>query len=80
QAERAYVHELLAGVRAEVMGGSSLPVALMPHPRDFPAIYRALVSAGEHSGHLGLVLERLAGYIETRNTLTAKIRLAFTYP
>lgn len=80
QAERAYVHELLAGVRAEVMGGSSLSVALMQHPRDFPDIYRALVSAGEHSGHLGLVLERLAGYIETRNTLTAKIRLAFTYP
>ncbi|ESJ12320.1 MULTISPECIES: type II secretion system inner membrane protein GspF [Cupriavidus] len=80
QAERAYVHELLAGVRAEVMGGSSLSVALMQHPRDFPDIYRALVSAGEHSGHLGLVLEKLAGYIETRNALTAKIRLAFTYP
>ncbi len=80
QAERAYVHELLAGVRAEVMGGSSLSVALMQHPRDFPDIYRALVSAGEHSGHLGLVLEKLAGYIETRNALTGKIRLAFTYP
>lgn len=80
QAERAYVHELLAGIRAEVMGGSSLSVALAQHPRDFPDIYRALVSAGEHSGHLGLVLERLAGYIESRNTLTAKIRLAFTYP
>lgn len=80
QAERPYVHELLAGIRAEVMGGSSLSVALAQHPRDFPDIYRALVSAGEHSGHLGLVLERLAGYIETRNTLTSKIRLAFTYP
>ncbi|AGW92279.1 general secretion pathway protein F [Ralstonia pickettii DTP0602] len=80
QAERPYVHELLAGIRAEVMGGSSLSVALAQHPRDFPDIYRALVSAGEHSGHLGLVLERLAGYIESRNTLASKIRLAFTYP
>ncbi|QET03365.1 MULTISPECIES: type II secretion system inner membrane protein GspF [Cupriavidus] len=80
QAERQYVHELLAGIRAEVMGGSSLSVALSQHPKDFPDIYRALVSAGEHSGHLGLVLERLATYIETRNTLTSKIRLAFTYP
>ncbi|WP_423195448.1 MULTISPECIES: type II secretion system inner membrane protein GspF [unclassified Cupriavidus] len=80
QAERTYVHELLAGIRAEVMGGSSLSVALAQHPKDFPDIYRALVSAGEHSGHLGLVLERLATYIETRNTLTSKIRLAFTYP
>ncbi|MDK3024730.1 type II secretion system inner membrane protein GspF [Cupriavidus taiwanensis] len=80
QAERPYVHELLAGIRAEVMGGSALSVALAQHPRDFPDIYRALVSAGEHSGHLGVVLERLAGYIESRNTLTSKIRLAFTYP
>ena len=80
QAERQYVHELLAGIRAEVTGGSSLSVALSQHPKDFPDIYRALVSAGEHSGHLGVVLERLATYIETRNTLTSKIRLAFTYP
>ncbi|AOY97986.1 type II secretion system protein GspF [Cupriavidus sp. USMAHM13] len=80
QAERAYVHELLAGIRADVMGGNSLSAALSQHPRDFPDIYRALVSAGEHSGHLGLVLERLADYVEARNALTGKIRLAFTYP
>jgi len=36
QAERVYVHELLAGIRAEVMGGSSLSVALAQNPRDFP--------------------------------------------
>ena len=80
QAERAYVGELLAAIRAEVVGGSSLSVALAQHPKDFPAIYRALVSAGEHSGNLGLVLTRLADYIESRNALTSKIKLAFTYP
>lgn len=80
QAERAYVHELLAAIRAEVVGGSSLSVALAQHPKDFPDIYRALVSAGEHSGNLGLVLSRLADYIESRNALTSKIKLAFTYP
>jgi len=80
QAERAYVGELLAAIRAEVLGGSSLSVALAQHPRDFPDIYRALVSAGEHSGNLGLVLTRLADYIESRNALTSKIKLAFTYP
>ncbi|CBJ36493.1 General Secretory Pathway protein F, type II secretion system [Ralstonia solanacearum CMR15] len=80
QAERPYVHELLASIRAEVVGGSSLSVALSQHPRDFPDIYRALVSAGEHSGNLGLVLSRLADYIESRNALTSKIKLAFTYP
>lgn len=80
QAERAYVGELLAAIRAEVLGGSSLSVALAQHPKDFPDIYRALVSAGEHSGNLGLVLSRLADYIESRNALTSKIKLAFTYP
>jgi len=80
QAERPYVGELLASIRAEVVGGSSLSVALAQHPKDFPDIYRALVSAGEHSGNLGLVLSRLADYIESRNALTAKIKLAFTYP
>lgn len=80
QAERAYVGELLAAIRAEVVGGSSLSVALAQHPKDFPDIYRALVSAGEHSGNLGLVLSRLADYIESRNALTSKIKLAFTYP
>ncbi len=80
QAERAYVGELLAAIRAEVVGGSSLSVALAQHPKDFPDIYRALVSAGEHSGNLGLVLTRLADYIESRNALTSKIKLAFTYP
>lgn len=80
QAERAYVGELLAAIRAEVLGGSSLSVALAQNPKDFPDIYRALVSAGEHSGNLGLVLSRLADYIESRNALTSKIKLAFTYP
>lgn len=80
QAERPYVHELLAAIRAEVVGGNALSAALAQHPRDFPEIYRALVSAGEHSGHLGLVLTRLADYIESRNALTGKIMLAFTYP
>ncbi|UGS90682.1 type II secretion system inner membrane protein GspF [Ralstonia wenshanensis] len=80
QAERAYVGELLAAIRAEVVGGSSLSVALAQYPKDFPDIYRALVSAGEHSGNLGLVLSRLADYIESRNALTSKIKLAFTYP
>lgn len=80
QAERPYVHELLAGIRGEVLAGSPLSQALAQHPRDFPDIYRALVGAGEQSGHLALVLDRLADYVETRNTLTAKIKLAFTYP
>lgn len=80
QAEREYIRELIAAIRAEVLGGQSLAGALSQHPRDFPDIYRALVSAGEHTGKLGLVLSRLADYIEQRNALRSKIQLAFTYP
>ncbi|MGI4858344.1 MAG: type II secretion system F family protein, partial [Janthinobacterium lividum] len=80
QAEREYVRELVAAIRAEVVGGQSLAGALALHGRDFPDIYRALVSAGEHTGKLGLVLGRLADYIEQRNALRQKILLAFTYP
>jgi general secretion pathway protein F len=80
QAERDYVRELMAAIRSEVMGGHTFANALTQHPRDFPGIYRALVTAGEHTGKLGVVLGRLADYIEQSNTLRQKILLAFTYP
>lgn len=80
QSERDYIRELVAAIRAEVLGGHSFANALEQHPRDFPDIYRALVAAGEHTGKLGLVLSRLADYIEQRNALKQKIVLAFTYP
>ena len=80
QAERTYVRDLVASIRSEVMGGASLSDALAKHPRDFADIYRALVSSGEQIGQLARVLSRLADYIERRNALVQKVRLAFTYP
>lgn len=80
QAERPYVRDLVASIRAEVMGGAPFSDALSRHPRDFAEIYRALVASGEQIGHLARVLSRLADYIERRNALVQKVRLAFTYP
>jgi general secretion pathway protein F len=80
QAERAYMRDLIASIRSEVMGGSSFSSALARHPRDFAEIYRALVSSGEQIGQLARVLARLADYIERRNALVSRVRLAFTYP
>ena len=80
QAERPYVRDLVASIRSEVMGGASFSDALSRHPRDFADIYRALVASGEQIGHLARVLSRLADYIERRNALVQKVRLAFTYP
>lgn len=80
QAERPYVRDLIASIRAEVMGGASLSDALARHPRDFADIYRALVASGEHIGQLSGVLSRLADFVERRNALVQKVKLAFTYP
>lgn len=80
QAERTYVRDLIASIRSEIMGGASLSDALGQHPRDFADIYRALVASGEQIGQLAKVLSRLADYIERRNALVQKVRLAFTYP
>jgi general secretion pathway protein F len=80
QAERAYMRDLIASIRSEVMGGAALSDVLGRHPRDFAEIYRALVASGEQIGQLSRVLSRLADYIERRNALVQKVRLAFTYP
>ncbi|MGB9990157.1 type II secretion system inner membrane protein GspF [Pseudoduganella rhizocola] len=80
QAERQYVRDLIASIRSEVIGGASLSDVLSRHPRDFAEIYRALVASGEQIGQLSRVLSRLADYIERRNALVQKVKLAFTYP
>jgi general secretion pathway protein F len=80
QAERTYVRDLIASIRSEVMAGASLSDALAQHPRDFADIYRALVASGEQIGQLAHVLSRLSDYIERRNALVQKVKLAFTYP
>lgn len=80
QSEKQSVRELMAAIRTDVLGGSSLSKALARHPRQFPDIYRALIAAGEESGKLGSVLQSLADYIEERAKLQQKIALAFVYP
>jgi general secretion pathway protein F len=80
QSEQQSVREMMASIRTEVRGGMSLSSALARHPRQFPAIYRALVAAGEESGKLGSVMASLADFIEERARLQQKITLAFVYP
>ncbi|MGV8194674.1 type II secretion system protein GspF [Pseudomonas aeruginosa] len=80
QAERKHIAQTLSAVRSDVRGGMRLADALAARPRDFPEIYRALVAAGEESGDLAQVMERLADYIEERNALRGKILTAFIYP
>jgi general secretion pathway protein F len=72
--------ELLAHLRSEVNAGSPFARALGTAPREFDEVYRAVVAAGEASGALGAVLERLADDLEQRQALRAKVVGAMLYP
>ncbi len=80
QTEKPRLKSMLMAVRARVMEGHPLATALGDFPHVFPDLYRATVSAGEQSGHLDAVLERLAEYTESRQTLRQKTTLALIYP
>ncbi len=71
---------ILLGVRSRVMEGHTLADGLGEFPQAFPDLYRATVAAGEQSGHLDVVLERLADYTEARQELRQRITNALVYP
>ncbi|WP_429949134.1 type II secretion system inner membrane protein GspF [Comamonas sediminis] len=72
--------QLVASLRAEVNGGSTFAKSLALYPRDFSQIYRAVIDAGEHSGHLDQVLSRLADDLEERDQLKNSLIGASLYP
>lgn len=80
EAEDDRQRNLVAALRAEVNGGASFGKALSQHPREFTGIYVAVIGAGEQSGNLGLVLERLADDLEEQQALKAKLLGAALYP
>jgi len=80
QNEQPRTKSILLGVRAKVMEGHSLADGFSEFPQAFPELYRATVAAGEQSGHLDVVLERLADYTEARQELRQRITNAMIYP
>ena len=80
EAETEAHRNLNASLRASVNGGTSFAKALEQHPREFADIYVAVVGAGEQSGHLSLVLVRLADDLEERQLLQSKLMGAALYP
>lgn len=80
QTEKPRIKSLLLSVRAKVLEGHSFAAALADYPKVFPEIYQATVAAGEQSGHLDAVLERLADYTEERQVANATVKKALIYP
>ena len=80
QSEKPRVQSIMLGVRAKVTEGHSLADGFSEFPRVFPEIYRSTVAAGESSGRLDGVLERLADYTENREVTRQKVLGAMLYP
>jgi len=80
QQEKASNKSMMLAIRAKVVEGHTLAGSLNEFPRSFPELYRATVAAGEHSGHLDLVLEQLADYTEARYRTKKKVQGAMIYP
>ena len=80
EAETPRQRDLVSALRTEVNAGAPFAKALSQHPREFSAIFTAVIGAGEQSGHLGLVLERLADDLQEQQNLRAKLLAAGLYP
>ena len=80
QSENPRVQSIVLGVRGKVMEGHTLADGLGDFPQAFPSLYRATAAAGEQSGHLDAVLDRLADYTESQQALSQQLRNAMIYP
>ncbi len=80
QADRQGMKDALGKIRTDVETGLPLSDALAKHPRIFNKLYIYLARAGEVSGNLDGILERVATYMEKQQAIRGKVRSAMTYP
>lgn len=80
QVDAQAMRRVLTDLRSRVMEGERLSDAMAAHPGSFPPVYRAMVAAGEMSGGLGAVLDRLADYLEQADAVRRKLQAALIYP
>lgn len=80
QSEKAKLRGIILGVRAKVTEGFTFAQALEAFPESFNQFYTSSVLAGEQSGHLSTVLERLADYVEQQSAMRRKVQQALIYP
>jgi general secretion pathway protein F len=80
QVENEQLVRILTNVRESLNAGTSLAKSLEAHPRTFPPLYVNMIAAGEASGTLEAVLERLADFMEGQSRLKSKVAGALAYP
>ena len=80
QGDNPAMRQVIAALRSEVLAGSTLARSMEKHRGTFPDIHRALIRAGEESGELATVMDKLASYSEAQQALQQKIGLAMVYP
>jgi type IV pilus assembly protein PilC len=80
QTESPAFQKVIAQLKTDVEGGSTLSSALAKHPRAFDSLFVNLVRAGEAGGILDGILKRLATYLESSEELKSKVKGALTYP
>ncbi|MDA8946880.1 type II secretion system F family protein [Luminiphilus sp.] len=78
--EKPLMKDLVRQIRHDVSGGTPVAIALKKHPKHFDELYCSLISAGETSGTLEVMLDRIAIYKEKSEALKATIKKALTYP
>ncbi|CAD7336610.1 type II secretion system protein GspF [Sphingomonadales bacterium 56] len=80
QSEQEHVRAIVSKVHSGVLEGRRLADALGAEPRSFPALYRAMISAGESSGSLPTIMERLSDLMERQAVIRSKVLTAIAYP
>lgn len=80
QTEKPHVRAITSAVHAGVLEGRRMSDAMAREPKSFPPLYRAMVSAGESSGTLPTILERLADLMERQAQVRSKVMTAMAYP
>ncbi len=80
QIENPNFKKIVSAIRDDIEVGSSLSDALLKHPQVFSPLYINMVKAGESSGSLDDILDRLASYLEKANNLQRKVKTSLIYP